>query len=346
MKQAFLGLVGNDRLKTRLHDDILSGHLSHAYILEGAPGTGKRTLAKELAAALSCEKKQEDGTPLPCMSCPSCRKILSGNSPDLISVRREADKATLGIGIIRQMRNDVYLAPNDGEVKVYVIEDAHLMTPEAQNALLLTLEEPPSYVLFLLLCEKSESLLETVRSRAPILRTQPLSRRDILAYLVKHAPEAEKLYRESPADLSELIAAGGDSIGGALSLLPAAQRKAVLERRHLTRTLLSAAASGRGQAALLSALTKLSKKGKREGAARQMKELSLALRDLIAVKLCENAPLCFFADAEEASALSDTFTTQALFRLRTAAERANEKLQMNANVHLTLYAFASDAGLI
>ena len=86
MKPAFVHILGNLALRERFRDDILDGALSHAYIIEGEKGSGKHLFAKELAAALSCERKDEDGVPLPCYECPSCRKILSGNSPDLMSI--------------------------------------------------------------------------------------------------------------------------------------------------------------------------------------------------------------------------------------------------------------------
>ncbi len=347
MKQMFDGIAGNEKLRARLGEDLLENRLSHAYIIEGAAGTGKHTLALSLAAALSCERRGDPNAPLPCRTCPSCQKILSGNSPDVILVKREEDKATLGIGVIRGMRSDVHIAPNDNEIKVYIVSEAHLMTPEAQNALLLTLEEPPPYVLFLLLCEKAENLLETVRSRAPVLRTQPLEREQILSYLLTHSPEAERLHREAPLDLQELIAAGNGSIGGVLSLLSPATRKSVLERRQTVRELLSLAASGRGQLQAITILTKLSKKGKREGSLRLMNGLQIALRDLMAVKLTHTAsPLCFFARQEEAEELSDAFGAPSLLRLCGAVDDAIDKLQQNANVHLTLFAFASRAGLI
>ena len=182
MREAFADIAGNETLKTRLANEISEGKLSHAYILEGSKGSGKHLFAMGIAAALSCENRGNDSSPLPCRTCPSCKKILSGNSPDIIHVGK-GDKATLGVEAIRTLKQDVWIAPNDSDVKVYIIEDAHLMTIQAQNALLLTLEEPPSYVLFLLLCESAAPLLETVRSRAPILRTEPLEAETIGNFL-------------------------------------------------------------------------------------------------------------------------------------------------------------------
>ena len=148
---AFSDMVGNEALRLRLARDVREKTLSHAYLLEGARGSGKHMLALRIAMALACEHREEHSSPLPCMHCASCKKILDGNSPDVIWLRRE-DKATVGVEGVRRIRSDVYVAPHELDAKIYIIEDAHLMTTQAQNALLLTLEEPPSYVLFLLLC--------------------------------------------------------------------------------------------------------------------------------------------------------------------------------------------------
>ena len=114
MKPFFPTIYGNEPLLARLGEEILSDRLGHAYILEGPAGTGKHTLALQMAAALACERKGEDGVPLPCLQCPACRKILSGHSPDVIFINRE-DKATLGVDPIREMRTSAYMAPNELE---------------------------------------------------------------------------------------------------------------------------------------------------------------------------------------------------------------------------------------
>ena len=154
MRQMLDSVIGNSLLKSKLLSDILSDTLSHAYIIEGKKGSGRHTIAYMTAAALVCEKLNDTASPLPCLKCPSCKKILGQKSPDVITVTRE-DKATLGVDAIRFLRNDVRVVPNDLDYKIYVIEDADTMTPQAQNAFLLTLEEPPEYVKFFLLCEDS-----------------------------------------------------------------------------------------------------------------------------------------------------------------------------------------------
>ena len=180
---AFDMLIGNDALRARLADDVRRATLSHAYIIEGAGGSGKKTLAQALCAALVCEHR--DGVEFPCRTCLSCRKVFERNSPDVICIGR-GDKASIGVDDVRFLRSDALVPPNDGENKVYVIQDADTMTDAAQNALLLTLEEPPPYVLFLLLCENAASLLETVRSRAVRLRMHLVPNDKLWAHLLKN----------------------------------------------------------------------------------------------------------------------------------------------------------------
>ena len=111
------GLLGNRRLARKLGDEVLAGSLSHAYIISGPRGSGKHTLALNIAAALACENKSKDSLPLPCGRCLNCEKILGGISPD-ISVIGLEDKASIGVDVIRQIRLDTLKAPNYTETKV------------------------------------------------------------------------------------------------------------------------------------------------------------------------------------------------------------------------------------
>ena len=147
MRKMLDSIIGNSSLKSKLLSDILSDTLSHAYIIQGKKGSGKHTVAYMTAAALSCEKVSDTNAPVPCLNCPSCKKILQKKSPDVITITRE-DKATIGVDAVRFLRNDVRIVPNDLDYKIYIIEDADTMTTQAQNAFLLTLEEPPKYVKF------------------------------------------------------------------------------------------------------------------------------------------------------------------------------------------------------
>lgn len=343
MRPILTNVVANERLRSRLGDELLAGKLSHAYILSGERGFGKHTLALHLAAALACERQADTHAPLPCLCCSSCRKILEGNSPDVIYVNR-GDKATLGVDPIRELRQDVYIPPNDLSIKVYIIEEAHLMTPQAQNAFLLTLEEPPAYVLFLLLCENEALLLETVRSRAPVLRLEPVPNELILQHLCKKVPEAKRMLDSDRASLEEIVVAANGSIGRALELLDPKLYKPLADRREIARTFVRLCASPKNAGQTMRVLNTLGTR--RDELIEQCSTILICLRDLLLCKQTENAPLCFFSDREEASTLAYTFTTPKLLALCDSVSDATDRLRANANVRLTMTAMAQDCNLL
>lgn len=336
INKCFPQIRGNAALRMRISRDITSdGGLAHAYIIEGRPGSGRRTLAVNIAAALCCERASKDA-PLPCGECASCRKILAGISPDVITVARENGRASLGIDAIRALRTDVYIRPNELEYKIYIIEDADTMTAQAQNALLLTLEEPPAYLVFLLIAESSQSLLETVRSRAPSLRMQPLPPETVAEIAAERSPEAARLKLEDEAAFRGVIMSSDGSAGRAISLLSGKEKDAVTARRRTAEDFCrTAAARGHGQE-LLSLLLPFSS-GKREDAALLLDDISLALRDLALLKKSENAPLRFFTDRDEAVDICGGYTLARIISLYDAAENARDLLSRNANTRLTVF---------
>jgi DNA polymerase-3 subunit delta' len=343
MNNDFQGIIANDELCSYFATAIKSGSLSHAYILHGARGTGKHTLSYLLAAAINCENKSESDKSIPCCKCNSCKKILGKISPDVNLVSREDDRATLGIAPIRKIREDVTFFPIDGAYKVYIIEDADKMTVQAQNAFLLSLEEPPEYVLFFLLCESSADLLETVRSRAPTLRTERLDRSMVEAHLLENEKRARTLRDESPDEWREILAISSGCIGYALELLDSKKRKSVLEGRKNAERLISLLRSS-DMAAAFETISALGTK--RAEVLTSLSSLQQALRDLIVLKKCDSAPLCFFADPEKAAEQATYFTAPALFSLYDACVSAIDELERNANVRLCLMNMMQSAGLI
>ena len=218
------------------------------------------------------------------------------------------------------------------------------MTVQAQNALLLTLEEPPAYVVFLLLCESTATLLETIRSRAPTLRTEPINCEVIGTHICRVNSDAATLKNSAPQEFGEIIAAANGSIGRALSLLDAKARKPIIARRMAAREFVQLCSSDRNAAAVIRFLNTLGQK--REELTEQLGVILICLRDLLLCKQTENAPLCFFSDREEAFALSYQFTTPELLRLCDCVCDAVAQLRINANVRLTLTGFATGAGLL
>ncbi len=343
MKKAMPEIVGNEKLKQRLCRDISSDSLSHAYIIEGADGSGRHTIALMSAASLACESRHDPNTPMPCLTCRSCRKILEGKSPDVIFVGSEG-KATLGVDSARFIKEDVYTVPNDLDDKIYIIEGADRMTPQAQNAILLTLEEPPSFVHFFLLCNNAGSLLETIRSRAPILRTELIDKKHIDEYICSHDRRAAQMKQSSPKEYDELLLTAGGGIGKALELLDPKLWKPIRERRILVSDFVSAAINSLGARNILPLLSKFS-------TARDILELELsmlsdALRDLILLKKSDNAPLTFYCDRNDAIDLCDRTTTSFLFEMHRAVSAALDENKRNANTRLMTMKIAVSANLI
>ena len=171
--KVFDSFLGNEELKKTLGNSIASSGFSHAYIIEGAKGTGKRTIARLAAAAIICKDKNN----LPCGACPTCKKILNDNCADVRFL--EITKVEQA----RELKAKLYDSSVECDYKIYIITDAHKMNLRAQNAVLISLEEPPKNVVFFLLTTDAGALIETIRSRAQILRTKRLDDNTIFDYI-------------------------------------------------------------------------------------------------------------------------------------------------------------------
>ncbi|MBQ4091087.1 MAG: hypothetical protein IJC64_02090 [Clostridia bacterium] len=334
-------IIGNQSLCSRLSEDVDRGSLAHAYIIEGAAGSGRRTLARALIAAACCEER--GGKEItPCQKCSSCKKIMGNRCPDVLHVGLEPDRSTIGVEAIRYIKTDVYTAPNDLEVKAYIIEDADLMTVQAQTAFLLLLESPPPYALFFLICQNSTALLETVRSRAPSLRMEKLPLDKVEQYLLENERRARTLKTEKPEEFGLAIFFGNGSIGESISLLDGRRRAAIADAKQAAEKLISMLIAKDKSAAFEA----LSGNLKRAEVSKQIAYLQLALRDLIMLKKSDGVRLCFFNDRERATELSTHFSFQSLFALYDASVNAAEALESNANVRLTLMTMMQNAGII
>lgn len=152
----------------------------HAYIFAGERGVGKLVSARLFANALVCEQKRS----APCGRCPACVQAKAMTNPD-ISYIDCGDKKSIGVEVIRKISEDVAVKPFGSGKKVYIIKDGHLMTEAAQNAFLKTLEEPPSYAVFIILCENTENLLQTVLSRCATVRFTRVTKERLYEYAKK-----------------------------------------------------------------------------------------------------------------------------------------------------------------
>ena len=189
----FQDIIGQEQMKEHMQRAIASGNISHAYIIAGEKACGKRTIAGIFAQTLQCEA----GGTEPCMKCRSCKQTLSGNQPDIIylpapqpkgKAGKEGEKKSTSIGVdeIRsRLNNDIVIKPYSSPRKIYILQNAEQMTVQAQNALLKTLEEPPSYGVILLLTTNVNGLLPTILSRCVVLNMKPVPDETVERYLME-----------------------------------------------------------------------------------------------------------------------------------------------------------------
>ena len=179
---SFKDVVGHKDILKYISSAVENNRVSHAYILNGERGSGKKMLANLFAMTLLCETGDNE----PCGKCHSCKQAESGNHPDIIRVTHEKPNSISVDDIRTQVNNTVDIKPYQGPYKVYIIPQADMMTPQAQNAILKTIEEPPSYAVFLLLTENAETLLPTINSRFVMLKLRNIKDTLIKKYLMEN----------------------------------------------------------------------------------------------------------------------------------------------------------------
>lgn len=204
-------MVGNENALRQLSADIAAGRFPHALLIEGPAGCGKKTLARQLAMAAVCENTDSR----PCGVCNPCRKVEQGIHPDVEMVTGGTGSSnSFHIDRIRELRDGAYVLPNEAAVRVLILCDAHTMTPQAQNALLKILEEPPKNVFFILITESQEALLPTTLSRCITFKLSPPKRSKALKWILENV----KPKREEDVILKALDDANGN-IGRTAELL-------------------------------------------------------------------------------------------------------------------------------
>src|SRR6202167_1191741 len=167
--QTFAEIVGQQHVTRTLQNAIESGRVAHAYIFSGGRGVGKTTTARILAKALNCVQRPDSP---PCSECACCREIAPGGPLDVPEIDAASNR---GIDQVRELRDMVRYAPAGGRYKVVLLDEAHMLTPEASNALLKTLEEPPDKVVFIMATTQPEDLADTIRSRSQHFHFRALS---------------------------------------------------------------------------------------------------------------------------------------------------------------------------
>ena len=289
----FARLFGNADTKHRLKRAILGGTLPHALLICGERGSGKRTLALEIASALMCQNLARGTTP--CGECISCKRVREGNHTDVKVLKRQGGKATVGVEEVRIFRDDMFLSPTEANCKVYIVEDADTLTAQSQNALLKVLEEPPSNMYLIMLTTSVDKILSTIKSRTQYISMQIHSQGEVLAYLkssneIPFGIGEDKL--QSAARLSQGL------IGRAKEAILGDRLESEDKISDCVRAFIRALPGRTPYSELYSALNAFPTK---RDEFRYALEIALnAIRDLIVIRSAEDSETLFFCNREEA----------------------------------------------
>ena len=319
----FSEIIGQDIIVSHLQNALRTGGVSHAYILNGAKGSGRHMIARSFSAALLCENPRQEGDRIePCGECLSCIQVEAGSNPDLITLEREKENS-IGVGDIRKMRADVRVKPYSAAHKIYIIPDAEKMTPAAQNALLKTLEEPPAYAVLLLLADGTSAFLPTIMSRCVTLPLRPVAEKAVEDCLMERFGAKE--------DRARLCARfSGGSIGRAALLLENENFAALREK-----TILLLQKIEKTDAAELASFAKETAS---DNETQDLIDLILTWnRDLLVCRSTHSTENLIFTD--EVQYIIEAAQNTSWQGLQAAAEavfRARRRLFSNVNAELTL----------
>ena len=201
-------IIGHQQITEQLQHTVTSDRIAGAYLFVGPTGVGKETVARYFAQLIFCQKEAQP--PVVCGECLACRKVDSGNHPDLQFIRPEG--SLLKIGQIRELQKQIIYEPLEASRKVYILTDVERMNAESENCLLKTLEEPPASSVLILLTSNIRALLPTTRSRCQILQFHPMPIQELAEILVKR-------FSVAPEQATTLAITADGAIGKALTQL-------------------------------------------------------------------------------------------------------------------------------
>lgn len=309
----FSDITGHERLVSYFLRSLEHGSISHAYILSGEEGMGKMMLARAFAMSLLCRNHDA------CGSCPSCLQFTSDNHPDVIYVKHEKGNS-IGVDDIRsQVVADTQIRPYHGGYKIYIIDEAEKLTVQAQNALLKTIEEPPSYVVILLLSSHEENFLQTILSRCITLRLRPLHDRLVCSYL-----ENRLGIDQHQAGVYAAFARG--NLGRAIAL---ADSERFMEMHTKTIEILKSIYD-RPLYQLLEELKEL-----KDDIAEVLDTMKLWYRDVMVFKATQDSNLLIFKEEQQAiKKVADHSSYNGLDEIQNAIEKAQVRLKANVGFDL------------
>ena len=316
----FQDIIGHEMVKEHMKRAIEYRKVSHAYILSGESGMGRKTLAKAFAMTLLCERSNTE----PCMKCHSCKQILSGNHPDVIWVQHEKANS-IGVDDIREQINDtIMIKPYSSSRKIYIMDEAEKMTIQAQNALLKTIEEPPSYALIILITINEEAFLPTILSRCIQLKLKPLKDHIVSEYLIETM--------QIPENKAEIYAAFARGNLGKAIHLASSEEFQLLYKEALN---LLKNVKEMDIAMLLDYIKKIQED--KLDLDECLDFMQLWYRDILMFKVTRDMNLLIFKDEYfTVSSLCQKSSYEGLETILTAIEKAKIRLRANVNTDLAL----------
>lgn len=329
MRKVFPRLFGNEPTKHRIGDAILSGRLPHALLIDGGEGSGRLTLAKSIAAAVNCERRDDAGATLPCHECPTCKRIFADTYTDMHILSTDDGRTTIGVDPVKDMRRDMFLTATEARQKVYIIREAEKLTPAAQNALLIVLEEPPKDVLVMLLASGTDKILTTIKSRAQYIALSRFTRDEISEHLLNTSSEARSVYESDREGFLRAISASDGRIGLAEALISPERREALAEERAETLALIDSLGRGNSFREVYRAVGELP--SKRAELSEALERVMLALGDLIKTRYDSTAEPIFYESREAAEATAARIGQDRLFKIYDVISSAYDANSKNAN---------------
>lgn len=323
-------IQGHERTRSILVRAVESERIHHAYLFTGPDGVGKRTTALSLAASLNCEKRSPGTFAQACGTCLSCRKMWPLQHPDLHLIEPEGARPRIKIDQVRVLQKAATTRPYEGRFQIVIIDDAHYMTPEAANALLKTLEEPPSTMRLILVTDQPHMLLDTILSRCQRVPFGPLDREIVVRLLEADPGEAD----------SEAIRVASGYAEGSLGRAKSALESGVLEER---KELI-------GRLKLLSCQRPFELLEWADQLARDRGELNerldllkILFRDLMLIKTTDNSKRLVNADLEpELRQLSAVYSVKRLMSCIDSINRSQQLQERNVNAKLIVEALLAE----